>query len=256
MTLSGKTYHLDISLSKVFRLLIFKVISAFHRLLDIIHFLPIRFIRFLQHLSRFPAVFKSFTAKSSSPSGQFVSWFFELAVLFLDMLGFSEIYESLLDLLKFNTRPMHRWEIEMARTVFGNSINYRRVRIDEHAICGPRQYRFAYVSFYTINSWGPMHNSFLLHELTHVWQYERLGAVYIPRALRAQFSEPGYNYGGASNLRNQLEAGNDFSTFNLEQQGDIVSDYFRIKGGYHPQWGRGSVYDLPVYEAFIAQLKV
>ncbi len=250
MTICDKSYHFHFR--KVISLLVFKLKAAFYRLADFVQLLPIRFIRLLRHLWQFPMVFQN---KNEPLAFRFLNWMIEFSVLFLDLLGFSEGYETLLDFTKFNSRPLHDWEVEMARSVFGDSINYRRVRIDEYALCGPRQYRFAYVSFYTINSWGPMRNSFLLHELTHIWQYEKLGAVYIPRALRAQYSEQGYNYGGVANLRHQLNAGNDIFAFNLEQQGDIVSDYFRIKHGYHPQWGRGSAADLPVYEAFISQLR-
>jgi hypothetical protein len=98
-----------------------------------------------------------------------------------------------------------------------------------------------------------MQNSTLMHELTHVWQFEQMGSVYIPRAIRAQKSKMGYNYGGVSALKTSREQGKSFLSFNLEQQGDIISDYFRIKGGYPPRWGDGDRYDLSVYDFFVNQ---
>ena len=82
-----------------------------------------------------------------------------------------------------------------------------------------------------------------------------MGAVYIPRALRAQYSNVGYNYGGVSNLRSFLKKGKDLHAFNLEQQADIVADYYLIKDGYKPNWGNGNKKDLPIYEAFINQIR-
>ena len=91
--------------------------------------------------------------------------------------------------------------------------------------------------------------------MTHVWQYQKMGAIYIPHALRAQYSQMGYNYGGISALRDCQEKGKSFLSFNFEQQGDIISDYYRIKDGYKPHWGNGNRYDLPVYESFINQMR-
>ena len=39
--------------------------------------------------------------------------------------------------------------------------------------------------------------------------------------------------------------------FNLEQQGDIFSDYFRLKNGYSPQWGSATIRDINLYEKLI-----
>lgn len=150
---------------------------------------------------------------------------------------------------------MYDWEVELAKTFFGDSINYKRVRIDELSIAGPMQQNFCYVSFYFVNSWGRMQNSLLLHELTHVWQFEQMGSVYIPRALKAQYSRMGYNYGGIAALKAAKELGKSFHSFNLEQQGDIIADYFLIKDGYQPRWGNGLYQDLPVYKSFADQVK-
>ena len=100
-----------------------------------------------------------------------------------------------------------------------------------------------------------MQNSILLHELTHIWQFQQMGAVYVPRAIKAQFSKMGYNYGGVSALKAYLGKGKSFLSFNLEQQGDIISDYYRIKDGYRPRWGNGDRRDLSIYESFVNQVK-
>ena len=257
MKIFSRKINLTLNLKWIFVQFFYKSIAAIHRLFRAIKFFPIRLRRLLQHIWVLsPRKLHENEAEINKDIlTKIIHWIVELGILIWDSLAVAELYETIADFIKFNTRPMHDWEIKLAKTVFGNAIDYRRVRIDEYAFIGAKQYRICYVSFYTINSWGAMENSTLLHELTHVWQYEHLGAVYIPRALRAQFSKMGYNYGGVSTLKAYLEKGKDIFAFNLEQQGDIISDYYRIKNGYHPRWGDGRKQDLPIYENYIKQLK-
>ncbi len=179
----------------------------------------------------------------------------ELTFAVIDFLLISKIYEGLSNRLKSNIRKLSDWEYGLAQSVFGDAIDLDSVRIDERAYFGPKQSGICYVSFNTINSWGSMSDSLLVHELVHVWQYQRFGAVYIPRALWAQRTKEGYNYGGVSALKKAIVNKKKFWEFNYEQQGDIVADYYRILMGLVPYWGDGKFSDLPIYEHFIAQLK-
>ncbi|MEZ4980965.1 MAG: hypothetical protein R2769_05130 [Saprospiraceae bacterium] len=52
-----------------------------------------------------------------------------------------------------------------------------------------------------INSYGSIQNDVLVHEMVHVWQYFEKGLVYIPRALWAQKTNEGYNYGEKKHLK-------------------------------------------------------
>ena len=148
---------------------------------------------------------------------------------------------------------MTRHETAIGLSVFGESINYELIRVDNSAFVGPRQYKFAYVSFHTVNAWGDFSDAILIHELMHVWQYERMGAMYIPLALSAQKTEMGYNYGGVQALWDNVETG--LKAFNLEQQADIIADYYRIKHGLRPQWSKATPKDLPVYERYVQQVR-
>jgi hypothetical protein len=105
------------------------------------------------------------------------------------------------------------------------------------------------VSFNTINSWGPLNDHTLLHELTHVWQYQKMGAIYMPKAIHAQ-NTTGYKYGGLAELRKRQAAGQGISSFNLEQQGQISGDYYIAKTG-----GKATPADLATYEHFIKDLR-
>lgn len=234
-----------------------KIIGIFFRFLDYFRLLPRRIYRLVKYVFRgfwnlrwlyLDGVAKTFRNRPLHKIGY---WMSEVAVSFLEVFGIGEIYETICDFTKPNSRPLYDWEIKLAEEIFGDSINYQRVRIDESAHIGPRQQHFCYVSFYIINSWGKMSNSTLIHELVHVWQYENMGAVYIPRALYAQTTKEGYNYGGLNVLKLFLMKKKTLYDFNLEQQGDIFSDYFKIKNGYPPEWGEANQYDMLTYERII-----
>ncbi len=231
------------------KLLASKFTGIMIRLVDIFRLAPRRFVRLLRHFKgdahQKPG--RNRQAMSSTP----VLWWWGAGVLLLDFLGFSEVYETVADFLKFNSRPLNERELTLARSVFGNAIDYRRVRIDDRSFAGPRQGGFCYVSFHHINSWGRMTDPVLIHELVHIWQYQQVGAAYIPMALKAQRSVEGYNYGGLPALEIAREEGGGLDDFNLEQQADIIEDYFRLRCGLPVQWGSAIPADLPLYHHFL-----
>jgi len=115
------------------------------------------------------------------------------------------------------------------------------------------------VTFHTVNfsrkidaQPGTSDMSWLIHELTHVWQYERMGAIYMAKAIHAQ-DNAGYDYGGVEAL--EENAGEGMLAFNLEQQGDIIRDYYNIRNGLNPRWGSGTTADLPTYEIYVNQVR-
>jgi hypothetical protein len=164
----------------------------------------------------------------------------------IDFLQIDHAYQHLTARLKGATRPLTAKEIALGKDIFGESIDYQVIRIDENSHTA-RRLRAKYVSFNTINSWGKMSSDVFIHELVHIWQYQRLGSVYIAEALAAQRSQAGYNYGGIEALRNALKEGKTLRDFNFEQQGDIVQDYYLITQGYRAQWGAAQQKDAGVY---------
>ncbi len=180
----------------------------------------------------------------------------ELTFLILDRMRLTSLYDWLAFHLKYSARYLSEREIGLARSIYGNSIDYSKVKIDERAYLGPKQYHLCYVSFNTINAWGRMSDELFIHELIHVWQYQHFGAVYIPRALWAQRTQEGYNYGGLSGLKKAQQANKMIWDFNYEQQGDIVSDYYRLLIGKTPCWGGATFDDIDLYVHFVEQLKL
>jgi type VI secretion system secreted protein VgrG len=63
--------------------------------------------------------------------------------------------------------------------------------------------------------------TWLIHELTHQWQFQRLGLGYLTSALWTQLTrgQQGYPY--------RLQDGHCLMDFNMEQQGDIARDYYK-----------------------------
>jgi hypothetical protein len=172
-------------------------------------------------------------------------------ILLSDCLFVLDIYETVCPFFKKNIRPLTEREILRGYAIFGDSIDYQLVRMDECAKYLTRSRGVIYVSGNTINSWGAMPDDILIHELVHVWQYQKFGAGYISCALKAQGSPSGYNYAD----REGWHLKPSILNFNAEQQGDLVQDYFRMKNGARANWGHVTKADLPFMEKYIAELK-
>jgi len=70
--------------------------------------------------------------------------------------------------------------------------------------------------------------AWLIHELTHIWQYQHFGWVYLTRALSVQLRS------GREGYRYSLAPGRRLSDYNMEQQGDIARDYYcALKTGWN-----------------------
>jgi hypothetical protein len=125
-------------------------------------------------------------------------------------------------------RPLLDPEIKLVEPVFAKSIDYSRVRL-----IGAKAPQFVTIGNniyvppdFTIGD--AYHAQTLIHELVHVWQYQRGGTAYISRALVAQIG------GIAKGSRNlgygyTIDPGASFYDFNPEQQGLIVENYFSMK---------------------------
>jgi hypothetical protein len=183
----------------------------------------------------------------------FLSWVGTRLIDLLEIFGAGELLETVNEFVKFNTRALSSREVTRAESVFGKSIDLSLVRIDERAVLGPAFTKRAFTSFHTINAWGGLEDSILIHELTHVWQYERAGAVYMAQALHAQIRRGlgAYDYGGPAGLRAARTKGMRLTGFNREEQAQVVQDFYLIKQGQTPWVPGGTAADLPLYAHFV-----
>ena len=125
-------------------------------------------------------------------------------------------------------------EIELARTVFGDAIDYRRVSLvrrkwwpfqppgivmapsgNIHFHPGSRLWSEDFS-----NESLPLQGLFI-HEMTHVWQAQTRGRWYLP-LMRHPFCR--YSY--------QLVDGRPFGRYGLEQQAEMVRHRFLAQQGY------------------------
>ncbi len=87
----------------------------------------------------------------------------------------------------------------------------------------------------------------LMHELTHQWQFQHVGIGYLLQAILAPtyvYAPPGQSPNEA--LKDFSQAGKHFEAFNREQQGDIVRDYyFTVKQSQ----------DVSGWAAFLAEVR-
>ena len=130
-------------------------------------------------------------------------------------------------------RPLTAGEIELARSMFGDAIDYGRVRIirGKWWPLQPRGIVMAptgNIHFHpTDQRWSedfsktPLElQGLLIHELTHVWQAQTRGRFYLP-LMRHPFCRYAYD----------LKPGWSFESYGLEQQAEIVRHAFLARRG-------------------------
>lgn len=185
---------------------------------------PSRIKRLLRHLV-FP-FYRKF-ANPFPPSG-ILEWCTDTAFYIIDIVALPEIYHFIFRTIKRNIRSLNPDEILLGQSVFGHNIQYHLVSIDDKAILGTKKIAEAYVSFNMINYRTKLKKEIFIHEMVHIWQFQRFGSIYLARAIKAQRSKEGYDYGGVANLYQVMLKGGKLSDFNFEQQADIIEDYYRM----------------------------
>jgi hypothetical protein len=165
----------------------------------------------------------------------------------------------------FKYRRLYEWEILECRVIFGDMLNYHRVKIydgvelpnfvddigrklkkmEPRSPDAKNAITLGYRCFFgrqlpTELTMGGSGMCWLIHELTHVMQYQRMGWKYLTQALKAQ-KELGpnvYDYGDKEGLIKSRQKGTVYKEFNMEQQAHIVEDYYKLirTGGDTSAW--------------------
>jgi hypothetical protein len=152
-------------------------------------------------------------------------------------------------------RPLTTGEIRMASLLFGDAIDYGRVRIyarrympfqPHNCAMSPNGHLYFHAScFLDDYSQGSATNRhWFLHELVHVWQFQLGYAVRLRGAVRLGLS---YSY--------DLAPGKTLADFNMEAQGDLLADYFVLRhfGSAIAMRQQRYASSLPLYEAVLAR---
>ena len=179
-----------------------------------------------------------------------------LGVQLFDLVGGPEIAQALLRWFA-HTTPLTSMEVAAAATLFGwDGLRYQDVRVSTGGILslifhlnGER----AFATWHTIHLPRSGRHTranlpLLMHELTHVYQYEKIGTLYMTEAILAQWRDgPAcYDYGGVAGLVAAYEARQGPRYFNREAQARIVQDYF-VRCRHNA--------DTTAYEPFIHALR-
>ena len=155
---------------------------------------------------------------------------------------------------RVRSRPLTENEIAMASLLFGDAIDYRRVRIHgrrympfqpKNCCMTPNGsmyfHRSCFLPDYARGDPGAIH--WFMHEMVHVWQHQLGYPVRLRGALRIGLP---YAY--------TLREGAALSDYNMEAQGDLLADYFVLKYLKKPQAMRQQGYrdSLALYEEVLA----
>jgi hypothetical protein len=174
-----------------------------------------------------------------------------------DWLGGPRIAQIFLRFIAYST-PLTADEIATMKAILGeNGLRYDTVRIAQD---GGLNFIFrwngnlAFTAWYTIclpqvpaaHSRG--NRALLVHELTHVYQYEKVGTRYMTEAIYMLIKtrRDCYQYGGTAGLIQAHQQQKRFADFNREQQAQIIQDYYarQEKGA-----------DVAAYLPFVQQLR-
>ncbi len=171
------------------------------------------------------------------------------------------------------SRPLTPTEIAEARLVFDSGLDYTRARVAENAgwpdwvdrlglliqgqkpvVSDHNAITVGNTSYFPVVlrtapevlAAGDLRDmTWLIHELTHQWQFQHLGWRYLRDALSCQlrYGRRAYDYKRQfptreDALKSAHKIGQRFAQFNPEQQGDLARDYyFALKQGVdHTPW--------------------
>jgi hypothetical protein len=174
-----------------------------------------------------------------------------------------------LEVLARGSRGLTDKEKTEARKVFGNSLDYGKVRVAESSVMtfgfGTSYARTPGNTIYfpvgTLKN-AQAHESgakdadkaeynrylhWLIHEMTHTWQTQH-GTSTLTKLKTALGGEKAYDYKGEDGLRKAWSEGKHFLDFNTEQQADICANYYGVSEGF-----MGG--DKSVYEPFIREVR-
>jgi hypothetical protein len=153
-------------------------------------------------------------------------------------------------------RPLSAREIAMASLLFGEAVDYSRVRVHNRRylpLVQPRNcamtpngsiyfHPSCFLPDYAAGDPPTIH--WFMHEMVHVWQHQLGYPVRLRGAIRI-----GLSYGYELRQHAQL------ADYNMEAQGDLLADYFALKHMHKPRVMRQRRYagQVHLYEEVLAR---
>lgn len=124
-------------------------------------------------------------------------------------------------MLSVNATPLTPAEQRLAQDVFERSLDLSPIRIVQARVAAAPT-----TLGNNIRTNGPMSNGTLIHELTHIWQYQNLGTSYISDSAFHQVA--GMISAGSRNAAYtvRIVPGQRFTDYQAEHQAMIVEQWF------------------------------
>lgn len=161
-------------------------------------------------------------------------WALTVALHLLELLGLGEALSAMWGTI-FDLRPLDSSETAAGESILGSLVPYDLVWVDEGSLITTIANKFgpgrtlAVTTMHLIHypGKGSMPGDLAVHELTHVAQYEQIGAIYMAQALHAQMAGSKYELGDL-NLVN-------FSDLDREAQAELAGEYYKHGGDGAPE---------------------
>jgi hypothetical protein len=187
--------------------------------------------------------------------GRFFNWLHHFLSQVFDLWGGPELSEFVMHLFA-HTTPLTSAEINMIAGVLGpDALRFGDVRVVEGGIFDwvfKVNGNLAFATWHSINLPRTGRHTrqnlpIVVHELTHVYQYENVGSRYLGEAIYMliKTKRDCYNYGGRAGLQDACQNGKCYRDFNREQQAKITQDFYDL---------RTQGKDVTAYEPFITQV--
>jgi hypothetical protein len=188
--------------------------------------------------------------------GRMIDWLHHLVWQLFDLIGGPEIAQFIFHFFN-STTPLTAEEIAMMSQIIGpDAIRYHETRVAQGGLLSiifKLNGNLAFATWRTINIPQTGRHTrenlpLVAHELTHVYQYEKIGSRYLGEAIYMliKTKRDCYNYGGKNGLALACSAGRHYCDYNREQQAMIVQDYCTLL-----QLGA----DVSVYQPFIEEVR-
>ena len=188
--------------------------------------------------------------------GRMINWLHQLFWELFDLIGGPEIGQFFFHFFNFTT-PLTAEEVAMMSQIIGpKAIRYHETRVAQGGLLNiifKLNGNLAFATWRTINI--PQtgrhtrdNHPLVAHELTHVYQYEKIGSRYLGEAIYMliKTKRDCYNYGGRIGLASASTTGKHYCDYNREQQAMIVQDYCSL------QQNRA---DVSAYQPFIDEVQ-
>jgi hypothetical protein len=143
-----------------------------------------------------------------------------------------------------NYRDLTPGEIALGRSIFGSSINYSSIQIYRNSY-NPLQPSDTTMTpngnmYFTPDSPNyrtdfstatPDLKAHFIHELTHAWQHQQGSNVALSALALAILSGDFRGYGPKYDYGNPVQNPRNWSNYTIEQQANIIEDYYRLSNG-------------------------